>query len=296
MTVARASTIAPGRGLIYAGGVAALVTMHGKERVIGPLVSRFLGIDLQLAPGIDTDRFGTFSRDVARTGTPTETARAKIATASDLMPDARVALASEGSFGAHPMNPFLSVGREIVMLVDRAQGLELIGQHATLNTNFSNALVGDVESGFAFAAGIGFPAQGVIVVGCHDGLPAPDVALIKDIATPDQLRAALTKVFGACGFAFVETDMRAHRNPHRMRAIKRATIDLIKCARSPCPVCDRPGFVATQKPAGLPCVLCATPTRLPRADLIRCSGCAYQIERSVALTHADAAQCDVCNP
>lgn len=87
-------------------------------------------------------------------------------------------------FGAHPMNPFLSVGREIVMLADRAQGLELFGHHATLDTNFSNALVSDVESGFAFAAGIGFPAQGVIVIGCRDGLPAPDIALIKDRATP----------------------------------------------------------------------------------------------------------------
>lgn len=199
-------------------------------------------------------------------------------------------------FGAHPMTPFLSVGREIVMLADRAQGLELIGHHATLDTNFSNALVGDVESGFAFAAGIGFPAQGVIVIGSHEGLPAPDVALIKDIATPAQLRAALTKVFGACGFAFVETDMRAHRNPHRMRAIKRASIDLITCARSAGPVCDRPGFVAAQKLAGLPWVLCATPTSLPRADLIRCAGCAHQIERPVAVTHVDAAQCDVCNP
>ncbi len=60
-------------------------------------------------------------------------------------------------------------------------------------------------------------------------IASPDVALIKDIATPAQLRAASIKVFGACGFAFVETDMRAHRNPHPMRAIERATIDLIRC-------------------------------------------------------------------
>tara|TARA_Y100001933_G_scaffold213931_1_gene219771 strand:+ start:29826 stop:29957 length:132 start_codon:yes stop_codon:yes gene_type:complete len=40
--------------------------MHGKERVIGPILSRSLGLVGSPAAGIDTDKFGTFSREIER--------------------------------------------------------------------------------------------------------------------------------------------------------------------------------------------------------------------------------------
>jgi hypothetical protein len=53
------------------GARAVLATMHGKERVMAPLAARFLGLDLRVADGLDTDAFGTFSRDIApRSGQP----------------------------------------------------------------------------------------------------------------------------------------------------------------------------------------------------------------------------------
>jgi hypothetical protein len=73
-------------------------------------------------------------------------------------------------------------------------------------------------------------------------------ALIKDIQTPADFRNAVKRVIGMYGTAFVETDMRAHRNPTRMRAIKRATLDLVRRFRSPCPVCAAPGFAVTERP------------------------------------------------
>ena len=42
--------------------------MHGKERAIAPVLARFLGLKVEVAPGLDTDAFGTFSREAARTG------------------------------------------------------------------------------------------------------------------------------------------------------------------------------------------------------------------------------------
>jgi len=115
---------------LYGGARALLATMHGKERVIAPLAARFLGLSVDVAPGLDTDAFGTFSRDVARAGSPLDAARAKIAAAFALAADVEVALASEGSFGPHPHVPFAALGRELVMLIDRESGLELVGQHS----------------------------------------------------------------------------------------------------------------------------------------------------------------------
>lgn len=112
-----------------AGRTAVLATMHHKERVIAPLLGRFLGLKVQVPQGFDSDRFGTFSREIARTGSALEAARAKIAAGFALMPEANVGLASEGSFGPHPELPFVSMGLELVLLVDRDSGLELAGWH-----------------------------------------------------------------------------------------------------------------------------------------------------------------------
>lgn len=66
------------RGLYYPGYRAVLATMHAKEKVIGPVVDRFLGLRLEVTSDVDTDRFGTFSRDIERTGSQLDAARAKI--------------------------------------------------------------------------------------------------------------------------------------------------------------------------------------------------------------------------
>jgi hypothetical protein len=55
---------------LYKRARALLATMHGKERVIAPLAARVLGLSVDVAPGLDTDAFGKFSRDVARAGSP----------------------------------------------------------------------------------------------------------------------------------------------------------------------------------------------------------------------------------
>jgi hypothetical protein len=273
-----------------------LATMHGKERVIAPLLERALGLRVSVSSGIDTDRFGTFSRDVERSGSQLDAARAKIAAAFAAAPDARVALASEGSFGPHPHVPFVAIAREIVVFADRASGLHLIGHHASPATNFSHAVVSDVAGAFAFAHRAGFPGHGVIVMGAVDGRPAPARLLIKEIRNPADLKNAATQVIGMCGAAFIETDMRAHRNPTRMRGIKRATLDLVRRFRSKCPVCAAPGFAVTERLSGLPCSWCDGPTLATRADLLSCAACGHRIERLVAAATADPGQCPDCNP
>ncbi len=275
---------------------AVLATMHGKERVIAPLLRRALGLHVTLTPGIDTDRFGTFSRDIARTGSPLDAARAKIAAAFEIAPNARVAVASEGSFGPHPQIPFVPYAREIVVMQDRISGLEVIGHDAGTQTNLRHAVVADVASAIAFAERVHFPGHGVIVSGCVDQQPAPGRALIKDIGDWADLHRAIETVLTNCGAAFVETDMRAHRNPTRMRAIQRATVDLVRRCRSACPTCARPGFGLTEQLTGLPCGWCGGPTSARKADVYVCMGCSHREERPVEDATADPGQCGACNP
>lgn len=275
---------------------AVLATMHGKERVIQPLLKRALGLHVTVSGEIDTDRFGTFSRDVKRTGTQINAARAKIFAAFAATPEVTVAIASEGSFGPHPYIPFVPLAREIVMLADRAQGIEVIGYHACLETNFSHAVVSNVESALEFASRVEFPKHGLLVIGCQDGRPAPGLALFKDIADANDLTDAVERVIGACGKAFIETDMRAHRNPRRMRGIKRATLDLVRRYRSSCPVCAAPGFAVTRRLTGLPCSWCHGPTDAIRAEVMSCILCDHRVERPMAAVSADPGSCGQCNP
>lgn len=280
----------------WPGERAVLATMHGKETAITPVIARFMGLEVGVPAGLDTDAFGTFSREVERRGTPLDAARAKIASGFDLMPEARFGLASEGSFGPHPLIPFLPLGREIVVLIDRLSGLELVGQFAGIRTNFAHEIVNTIEAGRTFGARIGFPDHGLIVTASIDRVPAPDVALIKDIGGWDALDGAIERVIGLTGSALVETDMRAHRNPHRMQAIRRATLDLVRRSRSACPACGRPGYVVTERLLGLACADCGGPTVKIRAERLTCAGCGHWLERPVPAAKADPGSCGDCNP
>lgn len=293
--MASGATVREG-GPPWPGVSAVLATMHGKERAIGPVLARFFGLKVEVAPGLDTDAFGAFSREVARTGSPLEAARGKIAAAFDRVPSARIGLASEGSFGPHPQLPFLPFGQEIVVLIDRLSGLELVGRHAGTGTNFAHVVVTEREAGQAFAQRIGFPGHGVILTAWVEDRPAPEIALIKDVASWASLAHGIDRILGQAGAALVETDMRADRNPTRMRAIKRATLNLVRRSRSLCPACGRPGFAVTERLAGLPCADCGEPTSQTRAEILTCTGCNHRQERAMARLAADPGQCGDCNP
>ncbi len=280
-----------------AGSLAVIATMHGKERVLAPLLTEGLALECRLAAGLDTDRFGTFTRERAREGTALDAARAKAAAALALVPEARIAIASEGSFAPHPQIPFAPMGRELVLLVDRATGLEIAGNDTTLDVRYAHVIARSVEEAASFAQRIGFPAHALIVMGCTGEKPAPHLALAKGIADAEALTAAVIKAIAVSGAAFVETDMRAHCNPTRMAAIARAGRDLVRHYLSRCPACARPGFAVTQRIAGLPCSWCGAPTALSLSEVLTCAACGHREER-ICGDHAtaDPAHCQRCNP
>lgn len=270
--------------------------MHGKESVIAPVLKEGLGLVVEVAAGVDTDRFGTFTREIARPGSQLDAARAKVAAAFAAAPWARFGLASEGSFGPHPELPVMAIGRELVLLVDREARLEVAGYDVGIETNFAHAIVRNAAEARAFAMRAAFPGHGLIVMGWRDQTPDPAAWLDKNVGDVRGLEEAVQRAVAVCGEALVETDMRANRNPTRMRAIGRATRDLVERYLSRCPRCARPGFAVTERLRGLPCAWCGAPTRMIAREISTCASCGFRREGAVGEPTADPGCCEICNP
>jgi hypothetical protein len=281
-----------------AGARAVLGTRHRKESVIAPVLEAELGLDVEVLDGLDTDRFGTFSREIPRTSSPRRAARAKALAALEAHGRADLAISSEGSFGPHPHAPFVRRGVELVLLLDRRSGLELVGLDITTETNFDSAEVGTIDEARAFAAAAGFPSHGLIVMSMRDGKPDPTAGMVKGVVDGAVLETAVADALGKHRRAWIETDMRAHLNPTRMRSIERATRELALAARSRCPACNSRGYVVVSHVPGLPCSACGLRTHCARAEVLACSECGRREERALRGQKQAASpfECPFCNP
>jgi hypothetical protein len=281
----------------FANRVGVLATMHQKERAISPLLERELGIKVIVPANFNTDRFGTFTRDVPRPGTQLEAARIKAEGALDLTGET-IGIASEGIFSPHPILPHLPVNREIVLLLDRDRDLEIFGQEVSTETNYSHQLVASLEEACDFATKAGFPEHGLVVM-VDANTQNPD-EIVKGIITEDQLKEAIARLLrqSKTGKVHVETDMRALYNPTRMKAIEKATQNLLEKLNRRCPQCGCPGFDVVEQLQGLRCAACNLPTALIQADVYGCQKCGFRQEVAFpkGIEKADPAQCAYCNP
>ena len=282
---------------LFANRIAVLATMHQKERAIAPILESEFGIKVIVPENINTDTFGTFTRETKRPGNQIETARLKAQKALELTGEA-LGLASEGSFAPHPNIPFISSNREIVILLDRNHGLEIIGEEFSTDTNHSHMVVKSVEEAFEFGKKIGFPEHGLVVM--FSEYPQGNKEVIKGIITEEKLVEAVNFVLknSPTGKAHLETDMRAMYNPTRMNNIAKATQDLVEKINSLCPKCSTPGFKVSKRIQGLPCAICYMPTTLTRAVIYQCQKCGFNQEKPFpnGSKYADPAQCIYCNP
>lgn len=279
---------------LFRDRIGIIATMHHKEKVIAPLLEQ-LGMQIMVSQGFNTDAFGTFTRNIKRPGEQLYTARCKAETAMALT-GLSLAVASEGSFGSHPVIPYLACSREIVLLVDRQNELEVVGQVISTDTNYNHKQVNNLTDALDFAKKIGFPTHGLIAM--PDPSPNPHATIFKDITTEPQLVEVVTKLLKKFGQVHLETDMRALYNPTRMKVIAEATQDLLRKLRQHCPDCGYPGFDVVERKAGLPCALCNAPTLLALADIQRCQQCGFSqtIPFPIGQQIADPGQCSYCNP
>ncbi|HBL59108.1 MAG TPA: hypothetical protein DDZ80_11480 [Cyanobacteria bacterium UBA8803] len=282
---------------LFSDRLGVLATMHQKERVMAPILERELGIKLSVLPNFNTDAFGTFTREIKRIGNQLEAARLKAEKALALTGET-LGFASEGTFGPHPVLPYIACNRELVILLDQANDLELVGQSFSTETNYRQKEVETLQEAYDFALEVGFPEHGLVVM--VNASSQDSGHIFKGITTPEQLTEAFNLALRESpnGKVHVETDMRALYNPTRMKNIAQATRDLIIKIQQICPTCAWPGFDIVEQKRGLPCELCHLPTELILSAIYQCKKCNFSQEVLFpnGKEKADPAQCMYCNP
>lgn len=276
----------------YAARRIALLTQHGKEGALAPILLGRLGARLEVVRGFDTDTLGTFTRDVPREGTQLEAARRKASIALELS-GASVGLGSEGAFVPGPFG-LGSWNVELVTLVDADRGIEVTGVAHGPGLH-AQGIVRSAAELEELAVRARFPGHALVVR--PDG---PDGSgLRKGIDSPAALAAAFeeARLLSPSGGVFVESDLRAHLHPSRMELIAKAGEDLAARLCTPCPGCGCPGFGFREQVPGLPCSACGTETDEARADLHACVRCDRVEERPrPGPATASPGHCPFCNP
>lgn len=271
----------------FAGRTALIATLHGKERALAPALEP-LGFKVRVVEGLDTDRFGTFTGEVERTGSMLDAARDKARAAFALSPEADWIVASEGAFGPSAAIPMLAEAKELLLAWRPKDDLEVTALRASFETNFAHVDEPEAPALDAFLKRAGFPDHAVIVKAGGEVLAKG----VSDRATLDRLIA------DAPAPVRIETDMRAHRNPTRMGEIAKAADELAKRLAAACPACAKPGFGLSRVKRGLPCSACGTPTDRVIEEVHACAACRHEAHKACAdgLAAADPGECPACNP
>lgn len=269
-----------------------IATKHKKEEVIAPIFQRIFDARPFVSPSIDTDQFGTFTREIERKDSPLKTLRKKCDYGHKLS-GCNLVIASEGSFGSHPSLPYTTANEEIVMFVDYKNDLEIVGKYLSTATNIFQEIITSPEQLNEVLDKIKFPSHGVILRDVKT-----DGVLLKDVDNLDTLSKKVNDYLKDGVELQVESDMRAANNPTRMKNIKAATKHLAENILSTCPSCDTPGFVITETRAGLPCSACGMPTRSISCQLKICQKCGHveKIMHPNGKIEEDPMYCDFCNP
>ena len=272
----------------YRGKLIAVGTRHGKQHQFAPAFRSVLGADLLTPPGLDTDRFGTFTGEVPRQGAAIEAARAKARLAMDAT-GLPYGLASEASYGVVPGGWFGH--EEIVVFCDEALGIEVaVGHRSSFVPGTVHRVSRTADLPDHLVAGL--PGQALTVRPC--GIVAAGIKGVTDI---DTLNSAITAAVAASPerLALVEPDLRAHHNPSRRQVLRRLAASLADRLATGCPACGAPGFGRVAAEPGLPCRFCETPTDQVRNEIHACASCPHRVSLPVAGA-ADPAGCPSCNP
>lgn len=280
---------------IFSGRKLVIATMHGKEKIIWPLLEKNLWVKIIVPSKFNSDTFGTFTREIKRDWNQIEAAKSKLLAA---MQEESIDLwiASEWSFWPHPACPFIPWNFELVLLIDLKNNYELTWVYRTYETNFLSEYISNFHQAKIFAQKIWFPEHGIILRNNEKDMKN----IWKDISNFNQLKEVtdklLSKIFTKK--IFIETDMRAHKNPTRMKAIKYACENLLTGLQSFCPSCKSPGYIISNIEKWLLCSQCKSATELPKYNISICKSCNYTLkeENKDYGSLADPGYCNYCNP
>lgn len=281
----------------FSGKTCVFVTMHEKDSAVLPILQGIQGLDIQTINNLNTDFLGTFSGEIERQKAPLETAIDK-ANLGNQVASADFALSSEGSFGPHPSMFFIPADQEWLVLKDLKSDKYWAVHHISPNTNFSTITPNTWDEVTLFLSKVHFPSHGIIVKVLNNITSSIEL-IIKDLTKTSEIKEIFQSYSQNEQFKIVlETDMRAHRNPTRMKVIAETAEKLKSKLNSLCPSCSFPGFETVEVETGLPCGWCKSPTRLIYKSLLKCQNCNFQQWKLYphGITEADPGNCDQCNP
>lgn len=245
------------------------------------------GFAVRTVAGFDTDTLGTFTGETARVGSQLDAATTKARLAAELSGE-RYGLGSEGSFGPDPYVGLSAWAREVLVWWDAREQRAVVAVTQGASTNYAQRTITDWAQAQAFATEAGFPAHGVVVGKPHTPGYAKDCTGWEMLE--DQVRAALQN-----GPLWLETDMRAHRNPTRMAMIAQCADQLARLLQCRCPACQQVGFGEELPITGAICESCGQATTALRAKMVTCNACGFSNEIELRRT-VDASRCGFCNP
>jgi hypothetical protein len=281
------------RHKFFEGRSIVIATKHKKQNAMAALLEKELGVTCIVPENLDTDLLGTFSGEIERELSPIDAAKKKCMLAMELT-NTDLAIASEGSFGAHPLLYFLPADDEVLVFIDQKNGLEIAVREISTKTNFNAKEVSSEEDLLAFAQSAQFPGHALILKDKKDGF----TSIAKGIVNTKDLLETFAKFKQSNETVYVETDMRAHLNPSRMQVIEETTEKLIKKIKTACPSCNTPGFGIKNSIPGLPCENCKTPSKSTLYHVYACQKCNHTYEAYFpnGKQQEDPTYCDRCNP
>lgn len=255
-----------------------LLTKHGKETIISPILKRTLGCEIELVQSFDTDELGTFDRAVKRQGAQLKTARRKAQIGIDFSGNT-LGIASEGSFVPDPFSGFMPWNIEMVIFLDDLHGVEVVGI-AKGSAMSMGKFVRNIDELLQFAQDAGFPQHQLMLRPEREN----DLRVVKGLQALDNLTFAYIEAQqqSGNGKVFVENDLRAFANPTRQHLIAQATEDLARKILSLCPQCGVPGYWNYTTEAGLLLSTLGSPKHLPDCETWHCKHCQYETRQSVS--------------
>ena len=281
----------------YKGACIILTTKHGKSAAIAPSFERILGAGI-LEYVLDTDRLGTFSGEVGRKGNALECAKRKCAWGMKMLGEKiEYGLANEGSFGPHPLIPFLACDNELLIFIDKHRNFILHEIIISETTNFGGGAFTALDEAEDFLKRSLFPSHALIV---RPNEWKSKKIIFKGIENRADLEDAFaqSKTSSKDQKVWIETDMRAHMNPSRMQVISQLADQLAQRLATSCPSCATPGWGQVGRKAGLLCEGCGFSTEMTLHEIYGCVKCDYKESRprKDRLQKASASQCQWCNP
>lgn len=252
-----------------------LTSASQKERAIKPALEKYFSAQIVLVK----------SNESESTSTAISKAQEGTKRTGEIL-----GLGSQGTFTE-------AIDEEILVLFDQQRKHIVTERLRTGDTNYSLTTARSMDELDAFLKLMDFPTHGIVVTADQ---PKPNAPTFKGIQDFRKLREALHSVlaYSETEKALVTTDMRAHMNPTRMRAIGVTAERLCKRLLQLCTKCAAPGFGVVAYTKGLECETCHSPTMLARQEHWICNACLHSETkgRSDGLTTSPSTYCTICNP